>query len=322
MYRADLDRIKTLIREKLDIPLPQVKITARLEELNRESFFELGVQWGGATAKRDGSNVLVGQGFTGADSPGRPGIPPAPNTLGSPLINPNIASPPNLGSLLPVSSATGLPTGGNLVNMPLTNTAIGALGGFAFGIIGTNYNLNLVLQALEQQGKTRSVSRPEIATVDNSKASIVLGQEIPYATVSSAGTQVQFKDAVLRLEVTPTVVIEPNANRVKMLVVVEDNSRAGDISPAPGVTVPIINKRRAETQVLVKENETLAIGGIMQRIEIESIRKVPIFGDIPVLGWLFKVKRRDITPDRELVVFITPSLVAREGLASQTPPRR
>ncbi len=222
-----------------------------------------------------------------------------------------------LGSLLPVSAATGLLTGGNLVNLPVTNGSVGALGGIAFGIIGTNFNLNLVLQALEQQGKTRSVSRPEIATTDNSKASIQLGSEIPYATVSSAGTQVQFKDAVLRLEVTPTVVVEPNATRIKMVVVVEDNSQSGQVVIAGGGSfLPIIDKRRAETQVLIKENETLAIGGIMQRKEIETVRKVPILGDIPILGWLFKVRRVDLTPNRELVVFITPSLVAREGIGA------
>src|SRR4029450_5452271 len=100
--------------------------------------------------------------------------------------------------------------GGNIVNLPfqaLPNAASQLpAAGIAFGIIGTDFNIHLALQALATQGKTRTLARPEIVTVENSKASVSLGEEIPYATVSSAGTQIQFKEAVLKLEVLPTVV--------------------------------------------------------------------------------------------------------------------
>src|SRR5213596_4420752 len=103
--------------------------------------------------------------------------------------------------------------------------------------------------------------RYEIVTVENAKAIMTLGQEIPYATVSSAGTQVQFKEAALRLEVTPTVVYEPNnVNRIKLLVVVEDNSKGADVNAGAGGLIPSINKRRADTLVLIKEGDTLVIG--------------------------------------------------------------
>src|SRR5437867_1769569 len=339
-YANDLERIKKLIREALDIPLPQVKIESRLNEINRTDLFEIGVQWGGASARRDGSNILVGQGYaplgrsgpvdvtrqagdvisTGTGTPTPDALfPSAPVNPGSPITNPNFP----LTSLLPVSFLTGLPMGGNAVNLLPSNLPTG---GISFGIIGTNFNLNLALQALENQTKSRSLSKPEIVTVENAKASIVLGSEIPYATVSSAGTQVQFKEAALRLDVTPTVVYEPNnVTRIKMKLAVADDSAGDLVNLGGGALVPTINKRRTETEVLVREGDTLVVGGITQRTDTETIRKIPVFGDIPVIGWLFKSKLTQTTTNRELVIFVTPSLVRRDtpraSLQPSTVPR-
>jgi type IV pilus secretin PilQ/predicted competence protein len=309
-YEADLERIKKLIREQLDVPLPQIKIEARMEILDRNSLEAIGVQWGGAAAGNVGTNTLIGQGFQSTDV-ARSGI--APSTLTP--VNPNLS----LSSLLPVAAGTGLATGGNLVNLPfsalpnaLSNTPAG---GIAFGIVGTRFNINLALQALAQLGKTRTLAHPEIVTVENNKATFSLGEEIPYATVSSAGTQVQFKEAVLRLEVTPTVIRESidgrEIRKVKMSVIVENNSR-GDLIAFTGTSVPIINKRKAETQVLVREGDRLVIGGVTQNVQQKTIRKVPLMGDIPVLGWLFK-QREDFETGRELVVFLTPSILRTDG---------
>jgi type IV pilus assembly protein PilQ len=308
-YEADLERIKKLIREQLDVPLPQVKIEARMEILDRTSLEAIGIQWGGAGAKTSGSNTLIAQGFDGPRvvGTGVSGITPG---------NPNL----DLSSLLPVAPGTALPVGGNLVNLPFsllpnasTNTPAG---GIAFGIVGTNFNVNLALQALAQLGKTRTLAHPEIVTVENNKAAFTLGEEIPYATVSSAGTQVQFKEAVLRLEVTPTVIRESvdgkEIRKVKLTVIVENNSRGDVISPAPGVSVPIINRRKAETQVLVREGSRLVIGGVTQNVQQKTVRKVPLMGDVPVLGWLFK-QREDFETGRELVVFLTPSILRTDG---------
>ncbi|HYB71348.1 MAG TPA: secretin N-terminal domain-containing protein [Candidatus Bathyarchaeia archaeon] len=311
-YEADLERIKKLIREQLDVPLPQIKIEARMEILDRNSLESIGVQWGGAgAANTKGSSTLVAQGFTGADAT-RTGI--APN--GITPANPNLS----LANLLPVAAATGLPTGGNLVNLPFSNLPNSATanpaGGISFGIVGTNFNVNLALQALAQRGKTRTLAHPEIVTVENNKAAFTIGEEVPYATVSSAGTQVQFKEAVLRLEVTPTVIREridgQEIRKVKMTVLVENNSVGATISPAAGVTVPIIDKRRAETLVLIREGERLIIGGVTQNVQQVTINKVPMMGDIPVLGWLFK-QREDFETGRELVVFLTPSILRTDG---------
>jgi type IV pilus assembly protein PilQ len=232
--------------------------------------------------------------------------------------NPNL----DLSSFLPVTSALGtaLPvTAGNIVNLPfsalpnaLSNTPAG---GIAFGLVGTRFNINLALQALAQLGKTRTLAHPEIVTVENNKATFSLGEEIPYATVSSAGTQVQFKEAVLKLEVTPTVIRENidgrEIRKVKMTVIVENNSR-GDLIAFTGTSVPIINKRKAETQVLVKEGDRLVIGGVTQNVQQKTVRKVPLMGDIPILGWLFK-QREDFETGRELVVFMTPSILRTDG---------
>ena len=331
-YEADLERIKKLIRERFDVPLPQVKIEARMEILDRSAYEGIGVQWGGAGAGNvNGTTTLIGQGFQSAVTKNGFSVPAAGGVVlpdGTVALTGGIApnftpNQPNLNlsQLLPVAATTGLPLGGNLVNLPFAALPGAAnagtpAGGISFGLVSGNYNINLALQALATQGKTRTLARPEIVTVENSKATISLGEEIPYATVSSAGTQIQFKEAVLKLDVLPTVLREqigPNVvTKIKMLVVVENNSRGDTISPTPGVTVPIINRRKAETQVLIKQGERLVIGGVTQGVTTTNVRKVPIFGDIPILGWLFKQKENSET-GRELVVFVTPSLVTGQG---------
>jgi len=328
-YAADLERIKTLIREKLDIPLPQVKIEARMEILARNDLFALGIQWGGGGAAVNNNTTLLGRGFT--SSTGVTGVQNTNNTLNSGGIAPTgLGTLPNpntdLSQLLPVSAVNGLPNGGNVVNLPIGSILPGVISagtaGIAFGIVGTRLNLNLALEALRSEGKTRTLARPEIVTVENNKATISLGEEIPYATVSSAGTQIQFKEAVLKLEVTPTVVREGETNRIKMSVLVENNSRGATVDlGASGGQPPAINKRKAETQVLIKEGERLVIGGVTNSESEEAVRRVPLMGDIPLLGWLFK-QRGDRNVSTELVVFITPSIIRRDATTASVPPQR
>jgi type IV pilus assembly protein PilQ len=321
-YANDLERIKRLIRESLDVPLPQVKIEARMEVLDRRDLFAIGVQWGGGGVLNQNSQAtLVGRGFTSAASNSASTVGIAPSGIAS-FANPNA----NLSGAIPVSAATGLASGGNIVNLPLGDVLSGATGagGLAFGIIGSRLNLDLALEALRSQSKTRTLARPEIVTVENNKAIMSLGEEIPYATVSAAGTQIQFKEAVLRLEVTPTVIREGDQNKIKMTVIVENNSRGDVVNFGASLgSPPAINKKRAETQVLIKEGERLVIGGVTNSTFIETERKIPLFGDIPILGWLFKAKSND-DKTSELVVFITPSLLRTPGAArtSSAPPVR
>jgi type IV pilus secretin PilQ/predicted competence protein len=306
LHAADLDRIKKLVREYFDVPLPQVKIEARMEILDRTALEAIGIQWGGAGAGNVGRATVVGQGF---QSPFR--VPGTGVTNVNP-VNPNL----NLGGLLPVFPDTALPLGGNLVNLPISTLPnSGALlpaGGIAFGIIGTNWNINLALQALATLGKTRTLARPEIVTVENNKAEISLGEEIPYATVSSAGTQIQFKDALLKLATTPTVIRTRvdgrDETKIKLVVVVENNSRGDVVNLGSSGSPPAINKRKAETLVLLNEGERLVIGGVTTSTNQNTVRKVPYLGDIPFLGWAFK-QREIFEQGREMVVFLTPSVL-------------
>ena len=322
LYAADLERIKTLVREYLDVPLPQVKIEARMEILDRSALESIGIQWGGAGAGNVGRTTVVGQGFQSPlQNPG----------LGTGVKNVNpVNSNLSLDSLLPIFPGTALPFAGNLVNLPISalpNSA-GMLpaGGIAFGIIGTNWNINLALQALATQGKTRTLARPEIVTVENNKAEISVGEEIPYATVSSAGTQIQFKDALLKLQTTPTVIRTKadgkEETKIKLVVVVENNSRGDVVNLGQSGSPPAINKRKADTLVLLNEGERLVIGGVTQTITQNTVRKVPLLGDIPFLGWLFK-QRESFEQGRELVVFITPSVLkgARNQIMTPAPSR-
>jgi type IV pilus secretin PilQ/predicted competence protein len=320
LHATDLERVRRLIRESLDIPAPQVKIEARMEILERDDLFAIGVQWGGGGVLAvDGNrNVIVGRGFTsdGLTNPVGTGIAPAGVP---PLSNPNLS----LNQAIPVSTQTGLPAGGNLINLPIGSLLQGAApagaGGIAFGIIGSRLNLNLALEALRTQGKTVTLARPDIVTMENNLARISLGEEIPFATVSSAGTQVQFKEALLQLTVIPTVVREALRNRIRMTVMVENNSRGNVVNLGASGAPPAINRRSAETDVLINEGDHLVIGGIMTSVQTEEVRKVPMFGDVPLLGWLFKQRGTQQTR-RELAVFITPMVLKDTG-PEPAPPR-
>src|SRR5262245_32862628 len=226
-YENDLDKLKRLIREKLDVPLPQVKIEARMEILDRDDLFAIGVQWGGGGVLQSNQNsIVVGRGFTSSASNTQPGTTPTANVFGPPNVPVGNPFP----GLLPISALTGLPLGGNVVNLPVTSAlggspavASGGAGGIAFGITGSRYNVNLALEALRVLSKTRTLARPEIVTVENGVASISLGEEIPYATVSAAGTQYQFKEALLKLDVVPTVIREGDVTKIKMKVTIQNN---------------------------------------------------------------------------------------------------
>jgi type IV pilus assembly protein PilQ len=343
LYAADLERVKKIIREALDVPLPQVKIEARMEILDRNALEQIGVQWGGMTAQNIQRQTLVGQGLQTTQQAGQtvpfvPGFVQGTSTVIDPTtvqgLNPpnqsltllNTAGPPQQLGGLPVSFQTGLPLGGNLVNLPISalpNAGPLPAAGLMFGLVGTRYNVNIALQALASQGKTRTLARPEIVTVENNKATMSLGEELPYATISSAGTQIQFKEALLKLEVTPTVIREGDANRIKLVVIVENNSRGDTVNLGNAGSPPAINRRKAETQVLIKEGDRLVIGGVMTSTNQNTVRKVPVFGDIPLLGWMFKQKE-NFESGRELVVFLTPSVLKNDrpntAAAATTPP--
>lgn len=301
-YEKDIERLRTLITERLDVPVPQVQIAAQMVITSLNALEQIGVQWGGAGAGNAGRSTLVAQGFQDAIRP------PGTGAINVNPVNPNL----NLSGLLPVNPATAVPIGGNLVNLPtsLLPTLAGATpaGGLLLGIIGSNFNINLAIQALEVQGKARTLAEPKTVTVENAKAVISRGFEVPFVSTPSQGlSQVQFKEALLKLEVTPRVIRDANDMRIRMKVVFENNEP--DFSGQRSVNGnPSIFKRRQETEVLISQGQRLVVGGVTNDTNTTTTREVPVFGKIPVLGWLFKSREVSKTGE-ELIVILTPTVL-------------
>jgi type IV pilus assembly protein PilQ len=311
-YEADLARLKTLIKEQLDLPLPQVQIAAQMVVITRTALEQLGVSWGGSVAGQSGRNTVLGQGFAQPVNPASgvtlPTTPPAP--AGTPTLG-TLGSNPPFSPSLPINPTTGLPAGGNLVNLPLSGlpTVANPALGLMFGIVASHFNFNLAIQALEVEGKARTLAEPKTVTISNAKAVISRGFEVPFTSASQLGTQVQFKEALLKLEVTPRVIREPDVNRIRMKVLVENNNP--DFTQAVNGNPPIF-KRRAENEVIVREGERLVIGGIINDSDTKTERKVPTLSKIPILGWLFKSRELNLTGE-EMIVIITPSVLPQDA---------
>ncbi len=306
LYEEQMKRAKEAIQTQLDVLPPQVKIESRLELLDRTDLFALGIQWGGGGLLGiNNRTAIVGRGFS-SDQVNVAGIGTA--GFGSPGPNPNLP----LTNVIPVLGTTGLAAGGNVVNLPIGNLLEGAVpgggGGFAFGIIGSRMDLNLALEALRVQNRAQSLARPEVVVSENQFAGVAIGEEIPYSTVSSAGTQIQFKNALLQLAVSPMVICRDEAlagtrsggtHKIRLQVIVENATRGATVNAGVQGAPPAINT-------------------ITQLSTRDQVRKVPLLGDIPVLGWLFKQKGVQ-DEKRELVVFLTPTVILSE--APQAPPR-
>ena len=321
-YENDLNRIAKLIKESLDIPLPLVQIAAQMVITTQSALEQIGIQWGGAAIgqpRYPRDPALIGQGYSqaGVTQGGTSQVPAAP-VGGTPVIgtysqNPNFI--PAANTLLPISATTGFPVGGNLINLPITaaNPALGLL----FGIVGSDFNLNLAIQALETQGKARSLSEPKIVTVENVKAVISRGFEVPFTSSSQQGTQVQFKDALLELTVTPNVIYEGPITKIRLKVIIQNDEPSFSASAVRATADnPAIFKRKAITEVVMIEGERLVIGGVSKESSEKSLRGVPLLSNIPVLGWLFK-KRETSSDAEELVVILTPTVLKRPDGAAK-----
>ncbi len=162
--------------------------------------------------------------------------------------------------------------------------------------------LDIQLSALEDEGRGRILSNPKVVTTDNKKAIIQQGKSIPYKTVSTSGTQTQFAEAALGLEVTPTVTKD---GFIKLEIMAKKDS-ADFINTSEGV--PTIDKKQATTLLYVRDGETAVIGGIYERTESDGENGIPGLKNIPLLGWLFKKTSK--TDDKtELLIFITPRIL-------------
>jgi len=275
----------------LDTATPQVLIEARIVEVDTSFTRELGVQWGG-TFLGDAGRWKYG--LTGAQDSTGGSIP------GQPLDSTQ--------RMFSVSNPVNLPPANWAINLPAA-IGTGAGGGINFGILRDNLRLDFSLSALEASGKGKIISSPKIVTTDNKEATIEQGTQIPYSTVSASGTNTQFIDATLSLKVTPHITPD---GRVSMKLEAKNDSQGE--TGADGK--PAINKKKATTEVLIRDGETTVIGGILQVNRSESRAGLPWLSKIPVLGYLF---RKDVnqTRNRELLIFITPKILKQESIPAK-----
>jgi type IV pilus secretin PilQ/predicted competence protein len=272
---ANLVRAAQLI-DTLDRPQPQVEIEARIVTTTRDFARRIGVQWGmnGRAAQDIGNTTNLAfpnQIALGGRTGGVQGPPGAAMDNASTAVNLGIST---------ASSAIGL----------------------ALGSVNGALNLDVVLSALEESGNGRILSTPRVSTQNNVPAEITQGVQVPIQTVANNTVTVSFRDAALKLNVTPQITA---ANTVIMQIVLENSSP--DFSRAVA-GIPPINTQRAVTSLLVSDGQTSVIGGIYINARDSSNDRTPGLYKIPILGWLFQ--RREFTEEsRELLIFITPRII-------------
>ena len=286
-----LEDVRRMVR-LLDIPIRQVLIEARIVVANSDFTKELGTRFGTTAVRRHGDSGIIGTSgsMTASDIM-------AASALG------NVG---NTGQPFPVQIPTGSPNARLNVNLPVA----GAAGRAAFAILGSDYLVDLELSALQAEGRGEVVSSPRVLTANQREGSIEQGVQIPYQEASASGaTTTSFQEAVLSLRVTPQITPD---NRVIMDLEVNNDTVGQQVPSATGGFVPSIDTRSIVTQVLVDDGETVVLGGIYETQRREAETKVPVLGDIPVLGMLFRT-RSSITDKAELLIFVTPKIV-KEGM--------
>lgn len=278
-----IDEIRSLVAE-LDRPVRQVLIESRIVIARHDFNHELGVRFGVTAAREDSrANLLATSGSsTGLDLINRQAIANRRATQGGSSLP---VDPPSLNDRLNV-------------NLPVANPA-GRLG---FSVLAADYLLDLELSALEAEGQGEVISTPRVITANQAQATIKQGVQIPYqeATQAGAGTAVSFQEANLEMEVTP--LITPD-NRVQMSLKITQNT-IGEIFAG----VPSIDTRELETRVLIDNGQTVVLGGIFQEERNFETSKVPVLGDVPVVGALFR-NRGTRDQKRELLIFVTPTIL-------------
>jgi type IV pilus assembly protein PilQ len=268
------------VLEKLDVPVRQVLIEARIVTAASNFSEALGVRWGGLGYKINGDNVGTAGGSLTTVQEVRDGIGD-PDGI-------TFTSPDHLVVDLGVGSADAT--------------------SFAIGLVNDKYLLDLEISALESQGSAEVIARPKVITADKQEATISSGVEIPYQEASSSGaTSVSFKSATLQLAVKPQ--ITPDDRIIMELEVKQDT--VGAVFNG----VPSINTNNVKTQVLVNNGETIVLGGIFTVNTSESVTKTPFLGDLPYVGGLFRRNTRS-DQKQELLIFITPRLI-RDSLTSR-----
>jgi len=293
---ARLEEIRKIIRQ-IDTAIRQVMIEARIVIANDTFGRQLGVRFGAQTGATFNRRYALGQGGSLSTQPvvtcsgttcTRETRTQTPYELASGIAGAGYSDSPQLN-----------------VNLPVINPA----GALALTLInlGSGNLINLELSALESDNRGKVVSSPRVVTGDNQKALIEQGTEIPYITPGTANNPatVSFKKAVLSLIVTPQITPD---NRIIMNVEIRKDSVGQQVSVGQGVSVPAIDTRNVTTQIAVNNGDTAVIGGIYEEEITNTVEKVPLLGDIPLFGYLFKTTGRS-SAKRELLIFLTPRVV-------------
>ena len=284
--QAKLEDINRLVK-KLDIPVRQVLIESRVVIANDDFAKDIGARFGfnqSYSEKIGGNEILIAGGMEGHID--NIGLADTGTFMGGGAGIINDSDAENL-----------------LVNLPqtLSSTRGGAVN-LLVGKIGS-FLLQLELSAMQQEGQGEIISSPRVVTSDRNKATIKAGVEIPYQEASSSGaTTVSFKEALLKLEVTPQ--ITPDDRVIMDLLINKDNP---DFSRSVN-GVPPVDKREIETSVLVDNGETVVLGGVFERAKSKSIERIPFFGDLPYVGFMFK-QEAEQDNNSELLIFITPKIL-------------
>ncbi len=277
-----LEAAEDLVR-RLDQQTAQILIEARIVEARTTFTEDIGIQWGGKFAMASAYGNETGLAFPSSIGLAG-GATPAGNTGGLSVANPNWA--------VNLPAAVGQGAGGAI--------------GLQLGSIGGAGNLTLRLSAAESTGDVKIISSPRISTLDNRKARIQQGVSIPISVVSAAGVNTQFFSADLSLDVTPHVTRD---GHIKLKLDITKNEPDFGNTGANGN--PTIQKKEAHTELMIRDGDTTVIGGIYTRTTSKSYKKIPLLGDIPILGWLFKSRSQQDNRS-ELLIFITPKVVNRE----------
>ncbi len=277
--KIDMDNILAIIK-RLDRPTPQVLIEAYIVEANKDVARELGVRWGGIYAGKSGDKraIVTGQhsvsSGSGEDQASGVGLDGPINVTSGSVVD------------LPALPLSGF----NPMTLGLVYTRLG------------EYLLSAQLSALQDQGKLHILSSPSITTLDNQNAYIESGQDVPYQTVEDGEVKVEYKKAVLRLDVTPHVI---DGNTLKMIIKV--NKDEPDFSRQV-LGNPTINTKKAETNVIQNDGQTIVIGGLSKESSSRNKTGTPFLEDIPGLGYLFK-RKSSADQMEELLIFITPHIL-------------
>jgi len=293
---AKLAEIRNLI-ERVDIPIRQVMIEARIVIAQTNLDEELGIEWGGGYINTDNGNVVSVSGS-------REQVVSLNNDIvagQTPTLNYPVQGGQQQGGGGQQQQNQGL--GAALVDLGLST----ATSGFAVGFTSNDLFLTAELSALEASGQGEVVSQPKIITGDKQQATIKSGTEVPYQEGAASGaTTTAFKEAVLKLEVTPNITPD---DRILLDLVVNQDS-VGDFVPSgTGGLIPTIDTTELTTQVLVGNGETVVLGGVFKTEEITQVQKVPFLGDIPYLGTLFK-STANKSSKNETLIFITPRILS------------